>query len=178
MLRAKRQRSSHSHLVQCPCCGRHVHRLLINDHLESCRPPSPARRDAPCVECPACGQSLASEAELDVHLDAQCPSSTATRAASPLEGACPSRATRPPAEPPDFSPLGDELKCPICMDLFEAPHSLPCQHSFCRECIMESFRLRSKMQCPICNTPTWRRELKPNHLLEGIVTAFKQVAPS
>lgn len=332
-----RPHNSQSHLVQCPCCNKHVHRLLINDHLEQeCRDPelsmpalnarnsnslqeqdddsaASARRDCyemdenctplpfqtqerervensadntaegasvivacpvcfmrlpadevffhlerECCEtkpdvaasssgveaatgpsglpCPACGRLLRSEVELNEHLDLDCSSSLPAPLSQPL--------TTPPSPPsaPDgvsneadtprtklktdehlqvdaqskvnptnlgsgafdaakLRKLSVELKCPICMDLFEvhtspqaccttfdvtfipsntpqAPHSLPCQHSFCRDCIMEMFRVKSKMQCPLCNAPTWKRELRANHLLAGIVDAFKQVAPS
>ena len=33
--------------------------------------------------------------------------------------------------------LAEQMTCSICCDTFENPHSLPCQHSFCEECIWE-----------------------------------------
>ena len=68
--------------------------------------------------------------------------------------------------------LGKEMRCPICFDLFDRPHSLPCQHSFCYECVMGCFRATSKMECPLCKAPTWRRQVTTNHTLAGIVQAF------
>ena len=73
--------------------------------------------------------------------------------------------------------LAQEMRCSLCFDLFEDPHSLPCQHSFCHECILGCFRVTSVMQCPLCKAPTWRRQVTQNHTLAGIVRAFREVAP-
>ncbi|KAL3929627.1 MAG: hypothetical protein SGPRY_001881 [Prymnesium sp.] len=237
-----------SDLVACPVCGVQLPNDRVFEHLENeCSPPqlpqTPSTAPTPPLgggvggglSCPACGVCVASEEELNSHLDRDCssfidgrPTPTGGKQTPPPIQTCgeqtappcselPPPAThedeakRPPPdgrpaeevftskevlstreasssgkEPPsedalpsrvNLSKLGAELQCPICMDLFEAPHSLPCQHSFCRDCIMDSFRLHSKMQCPLCHAPTWRRELKPNHLLQGIVTAFRQITP-
>ncbi|XP_064595979.1 probable E3 ubiquitin-protein ligase MID2 [Liolophura sinensis] len=65
----------------------------------------------------------------------------------------------------------DVLTCSICMDTFREPVMLPCQHSFCRECIgMYADKSKSVqidetsdtrgnddvhlMACPVCRAPT------------------------
>ena len=45
----------------------------------------------------------------------------------------------------------DELKCGICLELFQDPRSLPCLHTFCRECIQRSLNETDhSLKCPVC----------------------------
>ena len=44
----------------------------------------------------------------------------------------------------------DELKCGICLELFQDPRSLPCLHTFCRECIQRSLNENHSLKCPVC----------------------------
>ncbi|XP_064595947.1 probable E3 ubiquitin-protein ligase MID2 isoform X1 [Liolophura sinensis] len=64
------------------------------------------------------------------------------------------------------------LTCPICVETFRKPVMLPCQHSFCRECIgvyadkskpgqtdeascgTGSEGIHQLISCPVCRTPT------------------------
>ncbi|XP_064595871.1 probable E3 ubiquitin-protein ligase MID2 [Liolophura sinensis] len=87
------------------------------------------------------------------------------------------------------------LTCPICVETFRKPVMLPCQHSFCRECIgvyadkskpgqtdAASCRTGSEgvhqlISCPVCRTPSsLGREgvvgLPPNFHLAEIVERF------
>lgn len=41
------------------------------------------------------------------------------------------------------------LQCSLCLSLICEPISIPCGHSFCRVCLVESLR-RHKKQCPSC----------------------------
>jgi hypothetical protein len=51
--------------------------------------------------------------------------------------------------------LQELLECPICMNRFDNPHVLPCQHTFCKSCIV-SLKMSSckkddnLISCPIC----------------------------
>jgi len=72
--------------------------------------------------------------------------------------------------------LAQEMRCSLCLDTFDDPHSLPCQHSFCKECIFDALRLTSTMACPLCKAPAWKRQVAPNHTLAGICAAFRQMA--
>ena len=44
----------------------------------------------------------------------------------------------------------DELKCGICLELFQDPRSLPCLHTFCRECIQRTMGDNRSLKCPVC----------------------------
>ena len=47
--------------------------------------------------------------------------------------------------------LDNELKCAICLELFQDPRSLPCLHTFCRECIQRSLNKENhSLKCPVC----------------------------
>ena len=46
--------------------------------------------------------------------------------------------------------VDDELKCGICLELFQDPRSLPCLHTFCRECIQRSLNENHSLKCPLC----------------------------
>ena len=70
--------------------------------------------------------------------------------------------------------LAEQLTCSICCDTFENPHSLPCQHSFCYDCVVGCFKVTATMQCPLCKQPMWMRQVTPNHVLAGIVSAFRE----
>ncbi|XP_064596086.1 probable E3 ubiquitin-protein ligase MID2 [Liolophura sinensis] len=87
------------------------------------------------------------------------------------------------------------LTCPICVQTFRKPVTLPCQHSFCRECIAVyadkskpgqtdevtcstgSEGVHQLISCPVCRTPiSLGREgaagLPPNFHLAEIVERF------
>uniref|UniRef100_A0A8C4NDT1 RING-type domain-containing protein n=1 Tax=Eptatretus burgeri TaxID=7764 RepID=A0A8C4NDT1_EPTBU len=38
----------------------------------------------------------------------------------------------------------DELKCPVCFELYKEPIALPCGHSFCRVCTETSWESREE----------------------------------
>ena len=50
--------------------------------------------------------------------------------------------------------LQELLECPICMNRYDNPHVLPCQHTFCKSCIgslkSNSRNNDNKINCPIC----------------------------
>ena len=44
----------------------------------------------------------------------------------------------------------DELKCGICLELFQDPRSLPCLHTFCLECLQRLLNKNHSLKCPVC----------------------------
>ena len=63
----------------------------------------------------------------------------------------------------------DELTCSICLGLFENPRALPCQHTYCENCIarlaLSSSSNGRQLRCPDCR--------KLHDVPEGSVTNFK-----
>ncbi|XP_078661418.1 tripartite motif-containing protein 2-like [Branchiostoma floridae x Branchiostoma belcheri] len=44
----------------------------------------------------------------------------------------------------------EELSCSICLELFTRPKVLPCQHTFCQDCLQDHAGRGGTFQCPIC----------------------------
>ncbi|XP_078660709.1 E3 ubiquitin-protein ligase TRIM32-like [Branchiostoma floridae x Branchiostoma belcheri] len=44
----------------------------------------------------------------------------------------------------------EELSCSICLELFTRPKMLPCQHTFCQDCLQDHAKVRTPFQCPNC----------------------------
>lgn len=45
-----------------------------------------------------------------------------------------------------------ELRCSVCVNLFFEPMTLQCGHTFCYECVINTFR-SCKKDCPLCKHP-------------------------
>ncbi|XP_045704771.1 LOW QUALITY PROTEIN: tripartite motif-containing protein 72-like, partial [Phyllostomus hastatus] len=75
--------------------------------------------------------------------------------------------------------LHQELSCPLCLQLFDAPVTAECGHSFCRACLSraagESAADRTA-PCPCCQAPTGRPQaLSTNLQLARLVEGLAQV---
>ncbi len=48
--------------------------------------------------------------------------------------------------------------CPVCLDIFLEPVTLPCMHTFCKPCFLQTVD-KSNMCCPLCRkrVSTWAR---------------------
>jgi len=75
--------------------------------------------------------------------------------------------------------LDKALECPVCLEQLDSTaRVLPCQHTFCRRCLLEIVHSRKELLCPECRVQCDLRvdELPPNilliRLLEGIVLLF------
>jgi len=69
------------------------------------------------------------------------------------------------------SRLTDLASCPICLELFDKPKSLPCLHTFCLKCLEGYWRDKEpedEVPCPLC-----RKEFRiPTEGLTGLLNNF------
>ncbi|XP_077314913.1 E3 ubiquitin-protein ligase TRIM39-like [Lithobates pipiens] len=76
--------------------------------------------------------------------------------------------------------LSSELRCSICIDIYVDPVTLPCGHSFCRNCITQAWdhQGRGDSKCPECKQIYGKRpELKINVRLLNIAKVFRYSQP-
>ncbi|XP_062905772.1 nuclear factor 7, brain-like [Mobula hypostoma] len=82
------------------------------------------------------------------------------------------------AAAPPLGRLFSEVTCSICLDFFQEPVTLECEHNFCRLCISRSWEQGEAFySCPECRKVFRERRLKPNRLLANIVEGVKELKP-
>lgn len=54
---------------------------------------------------------------------------------------------------------GENMECPICLEVADDPVLTPCAHRLCRECLLASWRTPSNGPCPICRQMLKKTEL-------------------
>ncbi|XP_026884187.2 E3 ubiquitin-protein ligase SH3RF1 [Electrophorus electricus] len=77
----------------------------------------------------------------------------------------------------DESALLDLLECPVCLERLDATAKvLPCQHTFCRRCLLGIVGSRGELRCPECRTLVGSgvEELPSNILLVRLLDGIKQ----
>ncbi|KAL6104865.1 rnf168 [Pungitius sinensis] len=73
----------------------------------------------------------------------------------------------------------EDCRCPVCLEIFLEPVTLPCTHTFCKVCFLESVD-KAALCCPLCRRriSTWARlnsrknSLVDQTLWEQIQTCF------
>ncbi|KAL5561968.1 hypothetical protein UlMin_031715 [Ulmus minor] len=73
----------------------------------------------------------------------------------------------------NFQKLGLELKCPLCLNLLNRPMLLPCNHTFCSNCLPVANQFGSECDCPVCKAPFVDRDLRPLPFMENLATIYK-----
>ncbi|XP_061537955.1 E3 ubiquitin-protein ligase rnf168 [Phycodurus eques] len=60
----------------------------------------------------------------------------------------------------------DDCLCPVCLEMFLEPVTLPCSHTFCKGCFLDSV-YKSTLYCPVCRrrVSTWARQNNKNKTL-------------
>ena len=67
--------------------------------------------------------------------------------------------------------LAIELKCSICLSIFDYPVTTDCLHTFCRPCL--SAALRVKNNCPLCQKEILFRQVRANPELQNVIEIVK-----
>ena len=74
------------------------------------------------------------------------------------------------------------MECPVCFEEFgflagNTPMALPCQHTFCKQCV-ESLKLQNQMKtCPLCRTRFAPVQTVVNLGLRSALEEFKRTCP-
>uniref|UniRef100_UPI00398F4A81 zinc-binding protein A33-like isoform X1 n=2 Tax=Pristiophorus japonicus TaxID=55135 RepID=UPI00398F4A81 len=75
-----------------------------------------------------------------------------------------------------LSRLFNEVTCSICLDFFQEPVALECEHNFCRLCISRSWEQGNAFySCPECRKEFREKKLKPNRMLANIVEGVREL---
>uniref|UniRef100_A0A3Q3W3H4 Uncharacterized protein n=1 Tax=Mola mola TaxID=94237 RepID=A0A3Q3W3H4_MOLML len=70
-----------------------------------------------------------------------------------------------------------ELTCPICLQLFSEPVSLPCGHIYCLTCLQTMGQGRNRHSCPKCNAEYPGSDmLRKNFKMCSIVETYRATA--
>ncbi|CAH3174493.1 unnamed protein product [Porites lobata] len=46
----------------------------------------------------------------------------------------------------------ENFSCPVCLEILENPISIPCGHTFCRDCLSSCENASGSSTCPVCRT--------------------------
>ncbi|NXK70233.1 TRI27 protein, partial [Sylvietta virens] len=83
------------------------------------------------------------------------------------------------AGPSPAEQLRAEASCPVCLELFQDPVSIPCGHSFCRGCIERCWESsRGPFPCPRCRNAAPERGLRPNRELGQVADIARGLLPA
>ncbi|XP_015471585.1 E3 ubiquitin-protein ligase TRIM7-like [Parus major] len=83
------------------------------------------------------------------------------------------------AGPSPAEQLRAEASCPVCLELFQEPVSIPCGHSFCRGCIERCWQSsRGSFACPRCRNVAPEPGLRPNRELGHVADIARGLLPA
>ncbi|XP_041656019.1 E3 ubiquitin-protein ligase TRIM35-like [Cheilinus undulatus] len=66
----------------------------------------------------------------------------------------------------------EDLRCPVCQDIFRDPVVLVCSHSFCKDCLQTWWRQKPSRECPVCKTISSNKNPPVSLVLKNLCEAF------
>jgi PHD-like zinc-binding domain/Zinc finger, C3HC4 type (RING finger)/PHD-finger len=73
--------------------------------------------------------------------------------------------------------IGKELRCSICLSIFNDAASTPCAHTFCHDCI-EGWIVSNHKSCPLCKFPLTKRQISLDNDVQTLVHCYRELQPS
>ncbi|XP_073338157.1 nuclear factor 7, ovary-like [Pagrus major] len=72
------------------------------------------------------------------------------------------------------SRLEEDLRCPVCLDIFKDPVVLSCSHSFCKDCLQSCWAEKEIWECPVCKRRSSKEYPPLNLALKNLCETFLQ----
>ncbi|KAM6968321.1 nuclear factor 7, brain-like [Aplochiton taeniatus] len=69
-----------------------------------------------------------------------------------------------------------ELKCAVCLTVFKDPVSLPCDHTYCRLCIIAylgAHSVKTQGRCPECRAPFSQADLRTHRIVTHMADSVR-----
>lgn len=66
----------------------------------------------------------------------------------------------------------EDLRCPVCMEVFRDPVILACSHSFCRLCLQSWWTEKDIRECPLCKDVSNQGDVLCNLALKNLCETF------
>ncbi|ORX36409.1 hypothetical protein BD324DRAFT_591711 [Kockovaella imperatae] len=92
-----------------------------------------------------------------------------------------SLADEPPPFPdshPQLQRLDRSVLCTICKEIFRAPVTVTCGHTFCSECIRSSLSVMTDKKCPLCHATITEGSIRRNRAMEEVTEAWETARDS
>lgn len=69
----------------------------------------------------------------------------------------------------------EPFMCPICLDVFSEPVTIPCGHNFCKSCIQRYWDSNNICECPMCKEiVSTRPELRINKFISEMAAEYRK----